>query len=296
MSLLEVRDLSVTFGGWRGAPPVEAVKRVSFSLDRGETLALVGESGSGKTVTALSVLQLLPYPAASHPLESSIRFAGEELVGAATTRLREIRGNRIAMVFQEPMTSLNPLHTLEKQIGETLLIHKHLSGSAARARTIELLRLVGLGDAENRLGAYPHQLSGGQRQRVMIAMAIANEPDILIADEPTTALDVTIQAHILQLLKDLRDRFGMALLLITHDLSIVRHMAGRVCIMTRGEIVEAGPTAAIFDHPRHPYTKRLLAAEPKGRPPAADPAAPELMAAADVKVWFPIRSGVLRRL
>src|SRR5205085_2564973 len=238
--------------------------RVSFTLDRGETLALVGESGSGKSVTALSILQLLPYPVAAHGVESSVRFAGEELVGAAPERLRRVRGNRIAMVFQEPMTSLNPLHTLERQIAETLLIHKHMTAIAARARTIELLRLVGLGDAENRLGAYPHQLSGGQRQRVMIAMAIANEPDILIADEPTTALDVTIQAHILQLLKDLRDRFGMALLLITHDLTIVRKMADRVSIMTAGEIVEAGPTAEIFAHPRHPYTRRLLAAGPKG--------------------------------
>ncbi len=197
MSLLEVRDLSVTFAGWHGAPPVEAVRRVSFALDRGETLALVGESGSGKTVTALSVLQLLPYPAAAHTPESSVRFAGEEMVGAAPSRLREMRGNRIAIVFQEPMTSLNPLHTLEKQVAETLLIHKHMAPAAARARTLELLHLVGLGDAENRLVAYPHQLSGGQRQRVMIAMAIANEPDILIADEPTTALDVTIQAQIL---------------------------------------------------------------------------------------------------
>src|ERR671926_1628677 len=215
MSLLDVRDLGVTFAGWRGARPVEAVKRASFSLDRGETLALVGESGSGKSLTALSILQLLPYPAAAHTPESSIRFAGEELLGGAPTRLREIRGNRIAMVFQEPMTSLNPLHTLEKQIGETLLIHKHMSGSAARARTLELLPLAGLRDAENRLNAFPHQLSGGQRQRVMIAMAIANEPDILIADEPTTALDVTIQAQILALMRELRDRLGMALLLIT---------------------------------------------------------------------------------
>src|SRR5437588_174170 len=256
MSLLEVRDLSVTFGGWRGAPPVEAVKHASFTLDRGETLALVGESGSGKSVTALSILQLLQYPAAAHTAESSIRFAGEELVGAAPARLREMRGNRIAMVFQEPMTSLNPLHTLEKQVAETLLIHKHRSAAAARVRTLELLRLVGLRDAESRLGAYPHQLSGGQRQRVMIAMAIANEPDILIADEPTTALDVTIQAQILDLMRALKDRLGMALLLITHDLAIVRHMAERVCVMTQGEIVESGPTREIFARPQHSYTRR----------------------------------------
>ena len=296
MSLLEVRDLSVTFGGWRGAPAVEAVKRASFTLDRGETLALVGESGSGKSVTALSILQLLPYPAAAHTPESSIRFAGEELVGGAPARLREIRGNRIAMVFQEPMTSLNPLHTLEKQVAETLLIHKHMSASAARARTLELLRLVGLRDAESRLGAYPHQLSGGQRQRVMIAMAIANEPDILIADEPTTALDVTIQAQILELMRDLKDRLGMALLLITHDLSIVRHMAERVCVMTQGEIVESGPTSDIFARPRHPYTQRLLAAEPKGRVPPADASAPVLVEGEKVKVWFPIRRGLFRRI
>jgi microcin C transport system ATP-binding protein len=296
MSLLEVRDLSVTFGGWRGAPPVHAVQRVSFSLDRGETLALVGESGSGKSVTALSILQLLPYPAASHTPESSIRFAGEELVGAAPVRLRQVRGNRIAMVFQEPMTSLNPLHTLDKQIAEVLLIHKHMSAAAARARTLELLRLVGLRDAENRLGAYPHQLSGGQRQRVMIAMAIANEPDILIADEPTTALDVTIQAQILKLMQDLRDRLGMALLLITHDLAIVRHMAERVCVMTQGEIVEQGATAEVFARPQHPYTRRLLAAEPKGRVPPAEPEAPVIVEGEAVKVWFPIRSGLLRRV
>jgi microcin C transport system ATP-binding protein len=296
MSLLEIRDLSVTFGGCRGAPAVEAVKHASFAVDRGETLALVGESGSGKSVTALSILQLLPYPAAAHTPESSIRFAGEELVGAAPARLREIRGNRIAMVFQEPMTSLNPLHTLEKQVAETLLIHKHMSASAARMRTLELLHLVGLRDAESRLGAYPHQLSGGQRQRVMIAMAIANEPDILIADEPTTALDVTIQAQILELMRDLKDRLGMALLLITHDLSIVRHMAERVCVMTQGEIVESGPTADIFARPQHPYTRRLLAAEPKGRVPPADPAAPVLVEGDKVKVWFPIRRGLFRRI
>ena len=295
-SLLEIRNLGVTFVGRGETPPVEAVRGVSFSLDRGGTLALVGESGSGKTVTALSILQLLPYPIAAHSAVSSIRFAGEQLVGAAPEQLRQVRGNRIAMVFQEPMTSLNPLHTLEQQISETLLVHKHMAPAAARVRTLELLRLVNLPDAESRLGAYPHQLSGGQRQRVMIAMAIANEPDILIADEPTTALDVTIQAHILQLLKDLRDRFSMALLLITHDLTIVRHLADDVCIMTAGEIVEAGPTADIFARPRHPYTQRLLAAESKGRPPAANPAAPDLVRADDLRVWFPIRSGVLRRV
>ena len=295
-SLLEIRNLGVTFVGRGETPPVEAVRGVSFSLDRGGTLALVGESGSGKTVTALSILQLLPYPIAAHSAVSSIRFAGEQLVGAAPEQLRQVRGNRIAMVFQEPMTSLNPLHTLEQQISETLLVHKHMAPAAARVRTLELLRLVNLPDAESRLGAYPHQLSGGQRQRVMIAMAIANEPDMLIADEPTTALDVTIQAHILQLLKDLRDRFSMALLLITHDLTIVRKMADDVCIMTAGEIVEAGSTADIFARPRHPYTQRLLAAEPKSRPPAANLAAPDLVRADDLRVWFPIRSGVLRRV
>jgi microcin C transport system ATP-binding protein len=247
-------------------------------------------------VTALSILQLLPYPAAAHTPESSIRFAGEEMVGAAPSRLREMRGNRIAMVFQEPMTSLNPLHTLEKQIAETLLIHKHMAPPAARARTLELLHLVGLSDAESRLDAYPHQLSGGQRQRVMIAMAIANEPDILIADEPTTALDVTIQAQILALMRELRDRLGMALLLITHDLAIVRHMAERVCVMTAGEIVESGPTQEIFARPQHAYTRRLLAAEPKGKVAPADPATPVLVEGEQLKVWFPIRRGLFRRV
>src|SRR6202007_657016 len=249
-ALLQIRNLSVTFAGRGGTNPVEALKGLSLSLSRGETLALVGESGSGKSVTALSILQLLPYPLAAHAAGSGIRFAGEELVGAAPEQLRQVRGNRIAMVFQEPMTSLNPLHTLERQIAETLLIHKHMTPAAARERTLELLRLVGLPDAESRLGAYPHQLSGGQRQRVMIAMAIANEPDILIADEPTTALDVTIQAQILHLMRELRDRLGMALLLITHDLTIVRHMADKVCVMTQGEIVEQGATAGIFERPQ----------------------------------------------
>jgi microcin C transport system ATP-binding protein len=293
-SLLSLRNLHVTFAVPGGA--VEAVKGVSFDLDKGGTLALVGESGSGKSVTALSVLQLLPYPMARHAAGSSIVFDGVELVGAPEARLRDIRGNRIAMVFQEPMTSLNPLHTIEKQIAETLYLHKHMAPGAARARVLELLRLVGLSEAEKRLGAYPHQLSGGQRQRVMIAMALANEPDILIADEPTTALDVTIQAQILKLLKDLQARFGMALLLITHDLGIVRKMADTVLVMTKGEVVEAGPVRDVFARPQHAYTRHLLAAEPKGAPPAADPAAPVLVAADGLKVWFPIRTGVLRRV
>jgi microcin C transport system ATP-binding protein len=294
--LLEVHNLSVTFSGRGGAAPVEAVKRVSFSLDRGETLALVGESGSGKSVTALSILQLLPYPLAVHGPDSSIRFAGEELIGAGPETLQQVRGDRIAMVFQEPMTSLNPLHTIERQVGEILTVHQRLSPAAARRRVLELLRLVQLPAAESRLGAYPHQLSGGQRQRVMIAMAIANDPDMLIADEPTTALDVTIQAHILALLRELRRTLGMALLLITHDLTIVRKMAERVCVMTQGEIVEAGATAAVFDRPRHPYTQRLIAAEPRGRAAPANPSAPTVVEAEATRVWFPIRSGLLRRV
>ncbi len=292
-ALLSVRDLHVTFAVPGGA--VEAVKGVSFDLDRGETLALVGESGSGKSVTALSILQLLPYPAASHGRSSSIRFDGHELVGAPAAVMRDIRGDRVAMVFQEPMTSLNPLHTIEKQLTETLFLHKHMRGPEARARAVELLHLVGLAEAEKRLDAYPHQLSGGQRQRVMIAMALANEPDILIADEPTTALDVTIQAQILKLLKSLQARFGMALLLITHDLTIVRKMADRVCVMTKGEVVEAGSVADVFSHPRHGYTRHLLAAEPKGKPLAILPPPPVIVEGERLKVWFPIRGGVFRR-
>ncbi|HEX9491317.1 MAG TPA: ABC transporter ATP-binding protein [Stellaceae bacterium] len=292
-ALLSVRDLHVTFAVPGGA--VEAVKGVSFDLDRGETLALVGESGSGKSVTALSILQLLPYPAASHGRSSRIRFDGHELVGAPAAVMRDIRGDRVAMVFQEPMTSLNPLHTIEKQLTETLFLHKHMRGPEARARAVELLHLVGLAEAEKRLDAYPHQLSGGQRQRVMIAMALANEPDILIADEPTTALDVTIQAQILKLLKSLQARFGMALLLITHDLTIVRKMADRVCVMTKGEVVEAGSVADVFSHPRHGYTRHLLAAEPKGKPLAILPPPPVIVEGERLKVWFPIRGGVFRR-
>jgi microcin C transport system ATP-binding protein len=290
-TLLEVRDLSVTFGA--GANAVEAVKRVSFTIARGETVALVGESGSGKSVTALSVLQLLPYPMARHP-SGSIRFRGAELVGAPARELLAVRGNRVSMIFQEPMTSLNPLHTIERQVNEVLILHKGLGREAARKRTLELLQQVGIPEAAKRLDAYPHQLSGGQRQRVMIAMALANEPDLLIADEPTTALDVTIQAQILTLLKSLQARYGMALLFITHDLGIVRKVADRVCVMTKGEIVEQGPVAEVFDRPQHSYTQHLLQAEPKGRPAPADPNAPEIVRLDDLKVHFPIKRGVLR--
>ncbi len=292
MSLLEVRDLSVTFGS--GANAVRAVRGVSFDIGRGETVALVGESGSGKSVTALSVLQLLPYPMAKHPT-GSIRFQGKELVGAPQRELLSVRGNRVSMIFQEPMTSLNPLHTIERQVNEVLILHKGLNRDAARRRTLELLEQVGIPNAAERLGAYPHQLSGGQRQRVMIAMALANEPDLLIADEPTTALDVTIQAQILKLLKSLQAKYGMALLFITHDLGIVRKVADRVCVMTQGEIVEQGAVADVFDRPQHPYTRHLLSAEPKGRPAAADPNAPEIVRLDDLKVHFPIKRGVLRR-
>ena len=290
--LLTVDNLSVAFDLPGGSVP--AVRGVSFDLAKGETLALVGESGSGKSVTALSVLQLLPYPMARHP-SGSIRFKGQELVGAPEATLRAVRGNQISMVFQEPMTSLNPLHTVEKQVNEVLFVHKAMNRAAARARTLELLRLVGLPEAEKRLGAYPHELSGGQRQRVMIAMALANEPDLLIADEPTTALDVTIQAQILALLKQLQRRFGMALLLITHDLGIVRKMADRVCVMTDGRIVEHAATAAVFASPQHDYTRRLLAAEPKGEPARPPVDAQDVMGGQDIRVWFPIKKGVLRR-
>jgi microcin C transport system ATP-binding protein len=292
MSLVEVNDLSVNFKVEGGT--LEAVRAVSFQIDKGETVALVGESGSGKSVTALSILQLLPYPKAWHP-SGSIRLDGHELIGADEPTLREVRGDRVGIIFQEPMTSLNPLHTIDRQIGETLMLHRGMSKSEARARALELLHLVRLQEAEERLGAYPHQLSGGQRQRVMIAMALANEPDLLIADEPTTALDVTIQAQILKLLQDLQQRLGMAMLLITHDLTIVRKVADRVCVMTDGRIVETGAVEDVFARPRHPYTQHLLAAEPKGRPLARPDQAPVVIAARQVKVHFPIQRGLLRR-
>jgi microcin C transport system ATP-binding protein len=290
--LLDVRDLSVAFHH-AGGPSI-AVDRISFEIKRGECVALVGESGSGKSVSALSVLKLLPYPAASHP-SGNIRFNGRELLGLSEREIRSVRGNDISIIFQEPMTSLNPLHTIEAQIGEILLLHGGIRGAAARKRTLELLSQVGIPDPETRLASYPHQLSGGQRQRVMIAMALANEPDLLIADEPTTALDVTVQAQILALLADIRARLGMSLLFITHDLGIVRRIADRVCVMNGGKIVENGPVEEVFESPRHPYTRELLAAEPKPDPAPPRPESPVVIAADDLKVWFPVRRGLLRR-
>ncbi len=291
--LLSVEDLSVAFRS--EGKVATAVDRVSFRILPGETLALVGESGSGKSVSALSVLKLLQYPAASHPT-GAIRFNGTDLLAADEKILRRVRGNDISMIFQEPMSSLNPLHTIERQVSEVLSIHRGLGRAAARQRTLELLTQVGIRDPESRLGAFPHQLSGGQRQRVMIAMALANEPKLLIADEPTTALDVTVQAQILKLLKEQQVARGMAMLFITHDLGIVRRIADRVCVMYKGKIVEEGPTANIFANPRHDYTRHLLAAEPKGRPPEADPGAPVVAEAKDLKVWFPIRTGFMRKV
>ena len=291
-SLLTVDDLRVRFG--RGADAVDAVRGVSFRIAPGETLALVGESGSGKSVTALSILQLLPYPNASHP-SGHIRMQDVELIGAAGETLRRIRGDRISMIFQEPMTSLNPLHSIERQVGEVLSVHRGLATAAARTRVIELLHLVGLPDPARRLGAFPHELSGGQRQRVMIAMALANQPELLIADEPTTAVDVTIQAQLLTLLQDLQRRLGMAMLFITHDLGIVRAIADRVCVMQHGLIVEQGTVEAVFGAPQHPYTQRLLAAQPAGEPAPVAAAAPTLLRCRDLRVWYPIRAGVMRR-
>jgi microcin C transport system ATP-binding protein len=290
--LLEVKDLSVVFT--QGGRQTVAVDRVSFEIRKGETVALVGESGSGKSVTALSVLKLLPYPAASHP-SGEIAFRGQDLLRMAEDQIRRVRGNNITIIFQEPMTSLNPLHTIERQIGEILLLHRGLTGAPARARTIELLRQVGIPDPEGRLSSYPHQLSGGQRQRVMIAMALANEPDLLIADEPTTALDVTVQAQILKLLKVIQARLGMAMLFITHDLGIVRKIADRVCVMSKGKIVEQGPVEKVYTQPEHPYTRALLAAQPKGMAPPLNPDAPVVVKTDDLKVWFPVKRGVLRK-
>ncbi|MBA1263922.1 ABC transporter ATP-binding protein [Stutzerimonas stutzeri] len=290
-NLIEVRDLAVEFVNVDRAQRV--VEGVSFDIRKGETLALVGESGSGKSVTAHSILRLLPYPLARHPA-GEIRYAGEDLLKADEKRMRQIRGNRIAMVFQEPMTSLNPLHTVGTQINEVLQLHKGLRGKAASARTLELLELVGIPEPKKRIRAYPHELSGGQRQRVVIAMALANEPELLIADEPTTALDVTVQLKILELLKELQARLGMSLLLISHDLNLVRRIAHRVCVMQSGRIVEQASCEELFHKPQHPYTQELLAAEPSGDPAPAEPA-PPLLEVQDLRVWFPIRKGLLRR-
>jgi microcin C transport system ATP-binding protein len=289
-TVLDVRDLGIRFR--QDGRIIDAVRGVSFSVGKGETVALVGESGSGKSVTALATVSLLPDSAL---VTGSVRYNGAEMVGAAEPELRRVRGNDISFIFQEPMTSLNPLHTIQTQLGESLALHQGLTGDAARPRIIELLNKVGIREAESRLDAYPHQLSGGQRQRVMIAMALANGPDLLIADEPTTALDVTIQAQILELLADLKRTEGLSLLFITHDLGVVRRIADRVCVMQGGEIVEQGPAAQIFSAPQHPYTQKLLAAEPKGRPDPVAADAPEIVRTEGLRVWFPIHRGFLRR-
>jgi microcin C transport system ATP-binding protein len=289
--LLDVRDLSVAFHQPSG--DTIAVDHVSFSIQRGQCAALVGESGSGKSVSALSVSKLLPYPTASHP-SGSVLFKGRDLLTMSEREMRGVRGNDISIIFQEPMTSLNPLHTIESQIGEILQLHQGVSGQMARSRTLELLTQVGIPDPQTRLRSYPHQLSGGQRQRVMIAMALANEPDLLIADEPTTALDVTVQAQILALLAEIRQRLGMSLLFITHDLGIVRRIADVVCVMNGGKIVEQGPVEEVFTAPKHPYTRALLAAEPKPDPAPPRPESPVVISTDDLKVWFPIKRGLLR--
>ncbi|CDN92034.1 ABC transporter ATP-binding protein [Agrobacterium tumefaciens] len=291
--LLSVRDLSVAFH--QGGATSIAVDHVSFDLMPGEVVALVGESGSGKSVTANSILKLLPYPAASHP-SGKILFDGKDMLTLPERALRAVRGNDVTMIFQEPMTSLNPLHTIERQIGEILELHQAITGAQARARTLELLLQVGIREPERRLKAYPHELSGGQRQRVMIAMALANRPKLLIADEPTTALDVTVQAQILELLSDLKTKHGMSMLFITHDLGIVRKFADRVCVMTKGKIVETGTVEQVFNDPQHAYTRHLLAAEPKGEPPHSDATKPVVMQGDDIKVWFPIKAGLMRRV
>lgn len=290
--LLSVRDLSVTFEA--GKRDIEAVRHVSFDLNQGETLALVGESGSGKSVTALSIMQLLPYPKARHP-SGSILYRGRELVGADAMTLKQIRGDQIGMIFQEPMTALNPLHTIEKQISEVLILHRQMNVREARQETLSLLEKVKIRDPEQRLSSYPHQLSGGQRQRVMIAMALANKPDILIADEPTTALDVTVQAEILELLSALQTEMGMAILLITHDLAMVEKFSDRVAVMQAGGLVETGETAALFAAPSHPYTKMLLDAEPGTRESKEMHGLATVIECDMLKVWFPIKKGILRR-
>ncbi|QRM43478.1 ABC transporter ATP-binding protein [Rhizobium sp. BG4] len=292
-TLLSVKDLSVAFH--QGGETSLAVDRISFDIRKGEVVALVGESGSGKSVSANSILRLLPYPSASHPT-GQILFKGKDLLRASDKELRQVRGNDITMIFQEPMTSLNPLHSIEKQIAEILDLHQGVTGAAARKRVLELLNQVGIREPEKRLKAYPHELSGGQRQRVMIAMALANRPELLIADEPTTALDVTVQAQILELLRQLKGEHGMSMLFITHDLGIVRKFADRVCVMTKGKIVETGTVEEVFTRPQHDYTRHLLASEPRGEPPLADPSKPVVIEGNDVRVWFPIKAGLMRQV
>ncbi len=289
-TVLKVQNLSVTFR--QDGAETHAVRGVSFDVKEGETVAIVGESGSGKSVTALSTVNLLPDSAS---IQGSVTYLGDEMIGAPEEELMRVRGNDISFIFQEPMTSLNPLHTLEKQLTESLKLHQNLKGSDIRSRILELLTKVGIHDPESRLSAYPHQLSGGQRQRVMIAMALANGPELLIADEPTTALDVTIQAQILELLAELKASEKMSLLFITHDLGVVRKIADRVCVMQGGEIVEAGPTAEIFAAPKHPYTQKLLSAEPQGAPEPVPDQAEEIVRTDALKIWFPIQRGFLRR-
>ena len=290
--LIRINDLSVAFTSEK--EEIMAVRQMNLDIFPGQTVALVGESGSGKSVTAHSILRLLPYPMARHPT-GEIFYQGEDLLKADVKRLRQVRGNRISMIFQEPMSSLNPLHTVERQINEVLSLHKGLGKAAARARTLELLDLVGIPEPAKRLSAYPHELSGGQRQRVMIAMALANEPELLIADEPTTALDVTVQLKILELLKSLQEQLGMALLLISHDLNLVRKIAHRVCVMYQGRVVEENDCATLFSEPQHEYTRQLLAADPSGDPVELDPQAKVIMRAENLRVWFPIKQGVFKR-
>jgi len=291
--LLSVKDLSVAFH--QGGKTSLAVDRVSFDIAPGEVMALVGESGSGKSVSANSILRLLPYPAASHP-SGQILFGGKDMLKASDAELRHVRGDDITMIFQEPMTSLNPLHSIERQIGEILALHQGMNVASARVRTLELLNEVGIREPEKRLKAFPHELSGGQRQRVMIAMALANRPKLLIADEPTTALDVTVQAQILELLSRLKVDYGMSILFITHDLGIVRKFADRVCVMTKGKIVETGSVEEVFENPQHEYTRHLLASEPRGEPPETDPSRPVVIEGQDVKVWFPVKAGFFRKV
>jgi len=288
--ILQIKDLRITFR--QDGKETRAVRGVSLNVGRGETVAIVGESGSGKSVTALSTVSLLPESAG---ITGSISYKGAALVGASEAELRRVRGNDISFIFQEPMSSLNPLHTIEKQLAESLSLHQGLHGTPAKKRILELLAKVGIHDAEARLGSYPHQLSGGQRQRVMIAMALANKPELLIADEPTTALDVTIQAQILELLAGLKRSENMSLLFITHDLGIVRKIADRVYVMKDGEIVEAGPTAKIFDNPQHEYTKTLLNAESVGQPDPVSDDAEEVVRTDGLRIWFPIFRGLMRR-